>query len=83
MYIKFYTADWCPKCKALYPILEEIASMQNVHINTINVGGQNMDEYKHILTLPTLEFISDKGKTKTLVGLVSKDKILKNLEEKG
>lgn len=81
--LDFY-ADWCKPCKALAPVLEQIASeLDNVTVNKINVDWEEnehlVNEYQ-IRNIPTL-IILQKGKfPKRLVGLLPKEKILEALK---
>ena len=75
MQIIFYTADWCPQCKVMYPIIESITEKHDVPLKIVNVGGENEDEYRHILSLPTIEIIKENGDIKMLAGIVSTNKI--------
>lgn len=75
MQIIFYTADWCPQCKTMHPIIESITEKHDVPLKIVNVGGGNEDEYRHILSLPTIEIIKENGDIEMLVGIVSTNKI--------
>ena len=44
-------------------------------LKIVNVGGGNEDEYRHILSLPTIEIIKENGDIEMLVGIVSTNKI--------
>ncbi|MCL2163145.1 MAG: thioredoxin family protein [Oscillospiraceae bacterium] len=61
-----FTADWCPYCKRLAPIIEEIAVE---HANEIEVYYVNTDEQPDIaerydvMTIPTI-YVFQNGETK-------------------
>ena len=81
--IDFY-ADWCPPCRQLSPLVEEIAKEYQGKILVYKV---NTDQEKllaqslGITGLPTLLFIPSEGKPHASMGYVPKDAILKTIKE--
>jgi thioredoxin len=75
--IDFY-ADWCPPCRQLSPLVEEIAKKYQGKIAVYKV---NTDKEKilaqslGITNLPTLLYIPAEGLPKASLGLVPKDSI--------
>ena len=78
--VDFY-ADWCGPCKAMSPIIDEIAE----ETSTIKVGKVNVDNNGDlaakfdIVSIPTIMIFKNGELTKTFVGLIEKDAIKKEL----
>jgi thioredoxin 1 len=78
-----FWAEWCGPCKALAPILSEVATeVGNAKIVKVNVdeSGELAQQYG-IRGIPTLIFFKDGEVKKTLVGNQPKSEILKNIKE--
>jgi len=77
--IDFY-ADWCPPCRQLSPLVEEIAREFEGKIIVYKV---NADKEKGLLqklgisSLPTLLYIPAKGKPEITVGMLPKETLIK------
>lgn len=73
-----FTADWCPPCRMLTPILNEIAS---VFANQLRVGSIDVDTYPEIqerfgvMGLPTLLLFSNGKPLRRIVGYQPRQKI--------
>ena len=73
-----FWAPWCGPCRALAPVLEEIAKAYDGRANVIKV---NVDEFPKtaanygVQSIPTLLFIREGKVRETLVGLTTKDKL--------
>ena len=73
-----FWAPWCGPCRALAPVLEEIANAYNGRANVIKV---NVDESPKtasnygVQSIPTLLLIREGKVRETLVGLTTKDKL--------
>ncbi len=81
--IDFY-ADWCPPCRVLSPLVEEVAKE---YAGKIVVYKVNTDQERAVTQslgisgLPTLVFIPVKGKPQLVVGFVSKENLEKGVND--
>jgi thioredoxin 1 len=77
--VDFY-ADWCPPCRMLSPIIEEIESKKIVKVLKVNV-----DELKElalryqIFSIPTLIIFKDGNEADRIIGLIPKDEIVRRV----
>lgn len=80
--VDFY-ATWCPPCKMLAPIVEQIAN-ERTDIFVLKV---NIDEFKsigdkyEIRAVPTIVFYKNNEEVKRHLGFTSKDHIEQMIEE--
>ena len=78
--IDFY-ADWCGPCKALAPIIDDIAKNE-AHIT---VGKVNVEEERDLATkygvrsIPTMIVFKNGKEIKRLVGFLPKEQILERI----
>ncbi|MCF8054417.1 MAG: thioredoxin [Deltaproteobacteria bacterium] len=79
-----FWAPWCGPCRSLGPILEDVATHYG---EKIKVGKINVDENAKIAadfsvaSIPTMVFFKDGKATETLIGLASKEKLLKIIDK--
>ncbi|MEK7580498.1 MAG: thioredoxin [Patescibacteria group bacterium] len=82
--VDFY-AEWCPPCKMLSPIIEELADEYN---GKIKVGKLNIDESVNwarkydVMSVPTLILFKDGQEILRLPALRSKEDIKSEIEFK-
>ncbi|MCY4523347.1 MAG: thioredoxin [Halobacteriovoraceae bacterium] len=79
-----FWAEWCGPCRALAPILEEVASElgDKANVAKINVDQNSELAQKYeVRSIPTLIFFKNGEIAKTLIGVQSKEEIKKTLEE--
>lgn len=76
----FY-ADWCPPCKALAPILEDLSKEVN-DVTFIKVNVDHSEELKDkfkISSIPTLIYFKDNQESTKTFGFIPKPTLLNNL----
>ena len=81
--IDFY-ADWCPPCRQLSPLVEEIAKEYEGRIDVYKVDTdkeKTLAQALGITNLPTLLFIPAKGKPQMTMGALPKDNLVKAINE--
>jgi thioredoxin 1 len=81
--IDFY-ATWCPPCKKLSPLLEDIAVKYKGKIIVYKVdvdAEQQLAQSMGIQNMPTLLFIPANGQPQQSVGLVSTETLEKMIHE--
>src|SRR6266496_5129311 len=79
-----FWAEWCGPCKMLAPVLDEIAREKADHLKVAKVNVDDnpaMAERYGIQSIPTLLYIAKGEVLSQTVGVVSKRKIVKQLEE--
>jgi thioredoxin 1 len=82
VFVDFW-ATWCPPCKIVGPIVEEIAEEMEGKVKVCKV---NVDENQHtaqsygIKAIPTLMLFKNGSAVKTLVGAHPKEEIKKEIE---
>ena len=76
--IDFY-ADWCGPCRAMSPIIDEIAEEK---ADSIKVGKVNVDENQDlaleygVMSIPTIVILKNGNVEKTFIGVRDKSEIL-------
>lgn len=76
-------ADWCSPCKAMSPVIDQVAEEYK---NKIKVGKLDVDKSPNtpgkynILSVPTLLFFKDGKLVDTQIGLISKQALQKKLD---
>jgi thioredoxin 1 len=78
-----FWAEWCGPCKALAPILDEIASeVAGAKVVKVNVDeASELAQQYGIRGIPTLIFFKDGEVKSTLVGNQPKAEILKSITD--
>jgi thioredoxin 1 len=79
-----FWAEWCGPCRALGPILEELAQEIGAKATVLKVNVDENPELAQkygIRGIPTMIFFKNGQAAKTLVGMQAKEEIKKSLEE--
>ena len=77
-----FGAEWCPPCKAIAPIIEEIATEYDgvARVGTVDVDdNKSLAERYAIGSIPTLLFFKDGVVVDRIQGLVPKSEIDRKL----
>jgi thioredoxin 1 len=77
-----FWADWCPPCKAIAPVLEQIAREMagQVHVAKVNVDDNgDLANCFGIRSIPTLLVFKDGKVVDQLIGNAPKEQILRML----
>jgi thioredoxin len=80
--IDFY-ADWCGPCKALAPVLEEIAYEYNGKVKIYKINTEEQQELAAafgIRSIPSLLFIPKDGKPQMAQGALPKDALKESID---
>ena len=78
-----FWAPWCGPCRAIAPVLEEIAQEQG---DKVTIGKVNVDEHPDLAmrfgvqAIPQLLFFKDGAVKDKLVGAVPKRELVKRLD---
>ena len=73
-----FTADWCPPCKMLAPILHEIAEKYagKLHVGLLDADTQpDIVQQYGVMGLPTLLLFVDGAPVERIVGFVPRERI--------
>ncbi|MBW1730750.1 MAG: thioredoxin [Deltaproteobacteria bacterium] len=79
-----FWAEWCPPCKMVGPVVEELAKE---YYGKIKIGKMNVDENRQtpakygIRAIPTLILFKDGNVAQTIVGALGKGAIEEELKK--
>ena len=79
-----FTADWCPPCRMIAPVLEQLAVEQAgaFHVVSLDVDENPETQAAYgVLTTPTLMLFRAGEPVKVLVGARSKRRLLQELAD--
>ena len=77
-----FWASWCGPCRMLSPIIDDVAkSTDKVKVGKVNVDEESELATKFaVMSIPTLILFENGKPVKQIVGVQSKDAILKMIE---
>ena len=78
-----FWAEWCGPCKAIGPILDELAGELGETAKIVKVNVEDDPELAQkygIKSIPTMIFFKDGKVAKSLLGAQSKEEIAKNIQ---
>ena len=77
-----FWASWCGPCRMLSPIIDEVAkSTDKVKVGKVNVDEESELATKFaVMSIPTLILFENGKPVKQIVGVQSKDAILRMIE---
>ena len=81
VFVDFY-ATWCMPCKAMSPIIEEIAK-EHKEIKFVKIDIDKNEELAiqyNVMSIPTMMVIKNGEITKTFVGVTNRESIIKEFQ---
>jgi thioredoxin 1 len=78
-----FSAEWCPPCRALEPIIEDLVDEYagRVKIGTVNVDTSRETAGKFgIMSVPTMILFKAGKEADRIVGMVSKENIMTKID---
>ena len=79
-----FGAEWCGPCKMLGPIFEETAKemKDKAKFGKINVDdNSDLAQRFQVMSIPALIFFRDGQQVERIVGVLSKEELVKKIEE--
>ncbi|MEU9747615.1 thioredoxin [Streptomyces niveus] len=79
-----FTADWCPPCRQLAPVLSAVAAEEAARLKVVQLdvdtNPETMNRYG-VLAMPTMLVFRDGEPVKSMVGARPRRKLLQELAE--
>jgi thioredoxin 1 len=70
-----FSADWCPGCKTLEPIMDKIS--QQIYVEKINIDYEsNRAKSANVMSIPTVVLAENGQEIKRFVGVKSYEQVL-------
>ena len=79
-----FTADWCPPCRMMAPVLEGVAAEVGDRLRVLTIDNDDHPDAvrRHqVLGLPTMLVFTEGVLVKRLVGARSKSRLLQDLSD--
>ena len=78
-----FWAEWCGPCRAVGPVIEELAAEQKAVLKVgkldVDANGQTAMQY-NVMSIPTMILYVNGQEVKRLVGAMPKDRILSQIQ---
>lgn len=78
-----FSAEWCGPCKLLSPIFEQVANeIKDIKFGKVNVDNESELAQKFgIMSVPTLLFFKNGKNVERTIGFLSKNELIKRIQE--
>ncbi|MFJ8434386.1 thioredoxin [Kitasatospora sp. NPDC094019] len=79
-----FTADWCPPCRQMAPVLADIAREEADRLTVVSLDVDHNPETQAaygVLSMPTLMLFRGGEPVKSVVGARAKARLLRDLED--
>ncbi|WP_327396644.1 thioredoxin [Streptomyces phaeochromogenes] len=79
-----FTADWCPPCRQIAPVLSAVASEERDRLKVVQLDVDTNPETTNaygVLSMPTLIVFRDGQPVKSMVGARPKRRLLEELAD--
>ncbi|MFE7559723.1 thioredoxin [Kitasatospora sp. NPDC057500] len=79
-----FTADWCPPCRQMVPVLAEIAREEANRLTVVSLDVDHNPQTQAaygVLSMPTLMVFRGGEPVKSVVGARAKARLLRELED--
>ncbi|MER5354377.1 thioredoxin [Kitasatospora sp. NPDC002551] len=79
-----FTADWCPPCRQMVPVLAEIAREEGHRLTVVSVDVDHNPQTQAaygVLSMPTLMVFRGGEPVKSVVGARAKARLLRDLAD--
>jgi thioredoxin 1 len=71
----YFSADWCPGCKTLEPVIDKISS--KISVEKINIDYEtNRAKSANVMSIPTVVLAENGQEIKRFVGAKSYEQVL-------
>ncbi|MGP4084325.1 thioredoxin [Streptomyces sp. KR55] len=79
-----FTADWCPPCRQMSPVLSALAAQESERLKVVQLdvdtNPETTNAYK-VLSMPTFMVFRDGEPVKSMVGARPKRRLLEELSD--
>ncbi|MDR2491864.1 MAG: thioredoxin [Coriobacteriales bacterium] len=83
-YLVDFWASWCGPCRAIAPLVEQIADeyQDRLSVGKLNVDDEQMIAQRYrVMSIPTIILFKDGEAAAVSVGAVSKEELLRRFEQ--